>query len=155
MPVDNKLKRLRLHQMERRVARWRTLAKQQPPNSGWIRAIRKTLGMTTTQLGRRMNVSQQAVANLEQREISGNATIGSLEKAARAMGCELVYAIVPSERLAEILRKQAVKRAGEQANTIAHTMHLEAQDVPAERQKRLRAEAASDLWRLWPRSLWD
>ena len=38
------------------------------PPQGWLRTIREFLGMTTTQLAQRINVSQPRVVNMEKNE---------------------------------------------------------------------------------------
>jgi DNA-binding MarR family transcriptional regulator len=40
-----------------------------PPRAGWIRTLREALGMTATQLARRMGVAQPTVTKLEQSEV--------------------------------------------------------------------------------------
>lgn len=64
---------------------------QRPPR-GWIRAIRDALGMTLPQLAGRMNVSASAAIQLEQSEARGAINLATLERAARALDCTLVYA---------------------------------------------------------------
>lgn len=105
------------------------------PPKGWIRAIRDALGMTTTQLAKRMHISQPTLYEYEKRESEGTITLNSLEKAAQAMGCRLIYAIVPQESLEEIIRKQAEKIAREMFSKVEHSMSLEKQEVSAEERK--------------------
>ncbi|MFM8648094.1 MAG: helix-turn-helix domain-containing protein, partial [Methylocystis sp.] len=62
------------------------------PPSGWIKAIRESLGMTAEQLARRMGVVQSRVSTLEKAECSGTPSLKSLRQAAEAMNCTLVYA---------------------------------------------------------------
>src|ERR1700730_5246061 len=85
----------------------RPLAKSQRPPKGWVRAIRDALGMTTTQLARRIGVSQPRVVELEQSEVSGSITLHSLQRAAEALGCRVVYALVPDKPLEITLRRRA------------------------------------------------
>ncbi|VAX03953.1 hypothetical protein MNBD_GAMMA20-319, partial [hydrothermal vent metagenome] len=65
------------------------------PSRGWIKAIREALGMTTTQLAKRLGVVQSRTVAIEQAEAKGSITLNSLEKAANALDCRLVYALVP------------------------------------------------------------
>src|SRR6202162_2401094 len=96
-----------IRHLDRRFATLRPLAKSQRPPKGWLRAIRDALGMTTAQLGRRLGVSQPRIVELEQSEVSGKVTLNSLQRAAEALGCRFVYALVPDKRLAEIVRERA------------------------------------------------
>ena len=65
------------------------------PPSGWVKAIRGSLGMTIRQLADRVGVGHGSIAELEKREPKKKVTLESLERVARAMDCKVVYAIVP------------------------------------------------------------
>ena len=97
--------------LDRRFA-WLRKASARPPR-GWIRAIRDALGMTAAQLGERMHVSQPTVTELEKAEVESRITLGSLERAAEAMGCTLVYALVPRRPLEEMVEERARQIAEE------------------------------------------
>jgi predicted DNA-binding mobile mystery protein A len=117
-------------QLDRRFATLKPLPNEAArPSRGWIRAIREALGMTTGQLAKRLGVHQPRVIELERGEASGNVTVKSLERAAQALGCRLVYAFVPAEPLADTIRKRASVIAGEQLAAVEQTMRLEAQGV--------------------------
>src|SRR5579859_5403104 len=127
--MSQELKNLRLRQVDASIRPWASLLNRTPPRGGWVRSIRQALGMSASQLGRRMGLSRQAIADLERREVHGTATLAALEKAAEAVNAELVYAIVPRKSLAETVRAQARTVADEQLKRVAHSMRLEAQDV--------------------------
>lgn len=106
------------------------------PKAGWVRSIREALGMTREQLGKRMHsssgkrgVSISAVQSLERTEVEGTASLDSLERAARAMGCKLVYAIVPNDSLEDIAQKKAASIAAEVVASTRQTMLLEGEDI--------------------------
>jgi predicted DNA-binding mobile mystery protein A len=99
------------------------------PGRGWIRAIREALGMTTTQLGRRMNVTQSTALGFEKAEQRNGITLDTLERAANAMDCRLVYAFVPREPLDELVAKRARALAKEHLRATSHSMALEDQSV--------------------------
>lgn len=109
------------------------------PKSGWVRAIREALGMTTSQLAHRMGIQQSGVTLLEKREINKKVTLETLERAAQAMNCELVYALVPKTTLEKIVDEQSQKAAQEILARTTHTMHLEQQGV-SDPETRLHAE---------------
>ena len=54
--------------------------------------------METTEGERRLGISISAYSNLEANEAAGGATSRSLQKAAEAMGCELIYAVRPKNQ---------------------------------------------------------
>ncbi len=101
------------------------------PPRGWVKAIREALGMTAVQLGRRLGVSQQRALALEKAEASGALTLQSLERAAQALDCRLVYVLVPRKPLDAIIAERADKLARRQLRATSHSMALEAQAVEA------------------------
>lgn len=99
---------------------------QRPPR-GWIRAIREALGMTTGELGQRMGITQSRVSQLERSEELGAIRLDTLERAARALNCEVRYVFVPNEPLEDMVQRQARLRAQAEVDAVAHTMALEDQ----------------------------
>lgn len=69
--------------------------------------------MTAAQLGERMKIAQPTVTELEKAEVESRITLGSLERAAEAMGCTLVYALVPRRPLEEMVQDRARQIADE------------------------------------------
>ncbi len=99
------------------------------PPRGWIKAIREALGMTGAQLGNRLGVSQPGVLGIEKAEASGSITLESLERAARALDCRLVYAIVPRKPLEFLVEDRACTLAKKRLRATSHSMALEDQRV--------------------------
>jgi len=125
------------------------------PPRGWLKAIREALGMTTTQLAERLGVAQSRVVAIEQAETKGSITLNSLEKAAQALDCRLVYALVPKHSLEETIEHRALQVAKKRLKSASHTMALEAQGVDeadeSEQLKRLVKQliekGGSKLWK--------
>jgi predicted DNA-binding mobile mystery protein A len=99
------------------------------PSRGWVRAIRDALGMTTQQLADRLHVTQSAASKLEASEAAGTIQLNSLAKAADALGCTLVYALVPNESLTATLHRRARTVAAQELGAVDVTMALEDQRV--------------------------
>lgn len=118
-----------LHHMDARLKKLRRLSLEPLPVKGWISALRTALGMTTRQLARRMGISQPRIVEIEREEISGKITIASLDKAAAALGCRFVYAIVPDKALTKTLAERAHALAEKKLATTEQTMRLENQAV--------------------------
>lgn len=109
------------------------------PADGWIRTIRKSLGMTAAQLGSRIvssrkqaqgesaGISANSVVNLERNEQSGSASLRSLEAAAEALGCTFVYALVPNPPLSATFEQQVQAKLSEIRGSTEATMALEDQ----------------------------
>ena len=99
------------------------------PPRGWIRAIREALGMTTAQLGKRLGVSQPRAVTIEKAEAKGSITLDSLERAAQALDCRLVYTLVPRKPLEELVKERAKTLARNRLQTTGHSMKLEKQGL--------------------------
>lgn len=126
------------------------------PRSGWVRAIREALGMTQAQLGARVGVSRQSVQDMEKAEAKRRITLDSLDRLARAMGCRVVYALVPEAGTLDDLRvRRAEQLAESMLKPTAHSMQLEDQGVSLSEQKRQRKLLAKALLRGSPRKLWE
>ncbi len=144
-----------IRHLDKRFTVLRPLAKSVRPPKGWLRAVRDALGMTTAQLARRMGVSQPRIIELEQAEVSGGVTLHSLQRAAEALGCRLVYVLVPDRPLAEVVRARAELVAEKQLASVQHTMSLEDQAVQDKQaNKDLRQQFIQELLRK-PARLWD
>lgn len=153
--MNTPLKLLRVRQIDERIRPWRQLREQSPPRGGWIRAIRQVLGMRTNQLAARLGVTQQAVVDLERREAEGSVTLSALRKAANAVECDLLYAVVPRRPVKDILRSRARAVALKRLERIAHSMHLEEQTVPSEEYDQQVEDLTAELMRNFPRELWS
>jgi predicted DNA-binding mobile mystery protein A len=144
-----------IRHLDKRFASLRPLAKGQRPPKGWLRAIRNALGMTTAQYGKRLGVSQPRIVELEQSEVSGTVTLNTLQRAAEALGCRLVYVLVPEQPLADTVRERAELIAARQSGAIEQTMRLEDQAVTSKQvSKELRRQRVEELFRR-PARLWD
>ena len=143
-------------QLDKRFAKLKPLANEAVRPFPWMdtRHPRST-GMTTGQLAKRAGVRQPRVIELERGEATGNITVKSLERAAEALGCRLVYALVPIEPLADAIRKRASVIAEQQLAAVEQTMRLEAQEVS---DNSVREEARKQLVEKLlhrPARLWD
>lgn len=119
------------------------------PRSGWIRGIRTALGMSAADLANRIGVDTSTVLRMERGESRGTIQLSTLKRAAEALNCDLVYALVPRESLAKSVRVQAEKRAAKMMAPIEHTMKLEDQSVP----EYLTEESREELIAAWQRKI--
>jgi len=90
----------------------------------WVRAVRQSVGMPAVEFTRRMGVREQEVYRIERAEQKSSLELGTLRRAAEALDCELVYALMPqrgtlgemaaAERAArELARREALAKADE------------------------------------------
>lgn len=147
---------LLIRQLDQRFERLRHLRDVlQSPKGGWIRTIRRGLGMTVSQLAERLRVTPGRISQLESQEAAGKATLSSLIKAADALDCDLLIILLPRDSLEERLRKRAEKLSTAAVLEVAHTMALEQQlpsDSSLEAQKDAHVEELlrgpwSRLWK--------
>ncbi len=69
--------------------------KQKETTCGLLRAIRQALGLPVEEIARKMKVSRSLVFDFEARERLGKIQLLSMERMSQAMGCKVVYGIVP------------------------------------------------------------
>lgn len=122
------------------------------PRLGWIRAIRDALGMTAADLASRIGISGASVRAMETTEVTGGIRLATLRRAAEAMDCTLVYALVPNESLQHTVEHQARLVLQDQLRRSWQTMALEDQasemnSAAVEEQ----LQAILDSGRLWSR----
>lgn len=61
-------KSLQLQQLNSKILGFASLKQVAIPPTGWIKAIRTTIGMSMQQLGNKLNVSKQGILDIEKRE---------------------------------------------------------------------------------------
>lgn len=147
--------RLKLKQVEELVQPFWRLAGAPAPRGGWVRAIREALGMSAKQLGARVRVTRQTIENLERSEAQGKITLDSLNRLASALGCRVVYALVPEKPLSGMQHERARAVADGLLKTASHSMKLEAQSVSEKEQRRQRDRMVETLLHGNPKKLWD
>ena len=76
---------------------------------GWLKGVRQAIGIPVDALAERMEVRRREIFRLEKSEESERIALATLRRAARGLGCDLVYGLVPMEgtlgELAETQRR--------------------------------------------------
>jgi predicted DNA-binding mobile mystery protein A len=143
------VKTIARQQYQRIVDNVASNAALQTPPEGWLRTVRNALGMSGSQLAKKMGVSRARIAQVEQAELRGGVTLKSMQATAEAMGCRFVYAIVPPERVEDVIMAQARKKATAVVGTASKHMALESQTLPndkmAQEVERLTREIAQEM----------
>jgi len=147
--------KLRVRQLDEALAPFQDLRNRPAPRGGWLRTIRKALGMTARQLAARTGKSQTAVLSIERNEASGTTQLDSLQDLANALDCDVVYAIVPRTSLRERLDRQACTIASQTVGRVSASMELEEQGVSKEERARQIDELAEEILRAPKRDFWD
>lgn len=147
-------KSMSIQQLEDNLRPFRAAMGGSRPPGGWIRAIREALGMTNTQLAKRVRRKPQTVLDLQAREAEHAIQLNTLRELAEALDCELVYAIVPRKPLDEVIVERAEALARRTLRRTGHSMELERQGLGVrERARALEREierlVAGSRRRLW------
>ena len=115
--------------LDKRLMSLRPIDRFAVPPKGWVRAIRDALGMSGAQLAVRLGVKAPSVVALEQSETADTIRLETLRKAALALDCQLVYALVPNKPLADMVAERAQAKALGVIGGVSHSMTIENQQV--------------------------
>lgn len=128
--------------LDRKFSRVRAVGPDltQRPDAGWVRAVRDALGMTSSDLGRRMGISAAAVSKIESSEKRGTIGLDTLQRAADAMECDIAYVLLPRQSLEQTVHRQAEVITQREFGAIVNSMRLEDQDPGPEANRQLYAE---------------
>jgi len=93
-----------MQERERKLARKRLDVEMRPyrragleknPTNGLLRAVRQSLRVPVLEIAEKMGMSRSIIFDLEARESKNTITLRSMSRMAEAMGCKVVYGIVP------------------------------------------------------------
>ncbi len=152
--MPTRLQQLQTAQIDAALSTWREAKLPARPPVGWARSIREALGMPGVVLAKRLGITSATLRNLEAAEERQAITLASLHRLAQAMDCELQYALVPRQALAQQLASQAKNKAQAQIGPIAHTMALEDQAVQGSARHLQRDLLAQELLNGSRHKLW-
>jgi predicted DNA-binding mobile mystery protein A len=125
------------------------------PQEGWLRTVRTALGMSGTQLAKRLGVTKARVSKAEHDEPSGSVTLKTMQSMAEAMDCKFVYAVVPNEDVEAIIQQRAKKKARLQVKAASTHMALEAQSLNKEQLEFEIERIAAQIIDKMPSDFWN
>lgn len=127
--VAGNYKSLRIRQLDQTLKSLRAARTLPRPAHGWLKTVREALGLTLDTVGKRTRNSRTDIRSFERAEVRDRITLRSLRKVADAMGCELVYAIVPqySSTFAQLAEAPIREAARKRVLAVEHSMALEGQ----------------------------
>jgi predicted DNA-binding mobile mystery protein A len=121
---------LRSKQLERALEAFVPAKSSPRPQKGWLRAIREATGISLREMAIRLKKTTTLAAKLEKSEAEYRITLSSLRDAADALGCQLVYALVPKSGTVQQLAEEGARtKAAENVRAVEHSMALEDQAV--------------------------
>jgi hypothetical protein len=88
-------RRLLRKKLDREMRYYRLAGREKDPTNGLLRAVREALRIPFKEISERMGVERSGLIGLEGREETGSITLRSLGRMAEAMGCKVVYGVVP------------------------------------------------------------
>lgn len=151
-----KNKDLLIKQLQHKISSYSESKHTVRPASGWIKAIRQSLGMTLEQLAQKLNVSKQNVQILEKREKEYSITMRSLQQVANALDMQMVYAIIPkTQTLEEYIEMRAEALAREIVMRTSQQMALENQQLAEEQLEYAIEKRKREILQENPKILWD
>jgi predicted DNA-binding mobile mystery protein A len=125
------------------------------PPEGWLKSVRKALGMSGKELAIRLGVTKSRVSRAEQDETTGSVTLKTMQNMAEAMDCRFVYAVIPKQEVEKMIREQALAKARRQVQKVSVQMALEAQSL-SEMQLALETERlAVEMMEKMPTNFWS
>lgn len=125
------------------------------PHDGWVRSIRKALGITIKQLARRLHVDPSRVVKIETAELKGAVTLRTMQQTAEQLHCHFAYQLIPKTNLEAYVRSRAKKLAEDAIKRTAHTMDLESQSVNKEWLEEQIIEITQSLLQKSWKNLWE
>ncbi len=128
---------------------------QYRPKEGWIRTLRKALGMSSPQLARQLGVSKSQASQMERMECEDRITLKQLRRVAEVLDCDLQYALVPRKPVEEMVRMRARLKAQTLVDKTNVQMTLEAQQLSRDALGKQVEREADRLVHELPRDLWE
>lgn len=126
--MDKRYKALRFEQLDRSAAPELPIGEVVRPGAGWLRAVREALGLPLREVASRIAVTVPAVRSLEKAEADDRITLASLRRVAAALGCDVVYVLIPHEgSFAALAEREARLQVAPHIEAAEHSMQLEAQ----------------------------
>src|SRR5258708_17796502 len=136
-----------LHILDRFNADLSTLRAQHIPASGWLRTVRRAVGLSIPTVAEAEGISHQSVSAFEAREALGTIQTGKLASLADILGCQLQYRVNSfrpeiQQRALAVAQRRAVALPSEDSE-LPLPQYMEKSGMPrGGRLKRVR-------WTLW------
>lgn len=149
-------RKLQIAQLEQKLSGFNTARKVLVPPTGWLKAVRVSLGMSLQQLANKLSITKQSVREIELREQEESITLRSLRETANALDMELVYGLVPKDgSMEKLIDRKARELAAQIVARTSNTMRLEDQENTKERLKKAVDERTAAIKNELPKMLWD
>ncbi len=91
---DRKAARIKL---DREMQPFRRAGREKNPSNELLRGVRRAVGIPLKEIAEKLGVAQSSLLDAEIRERRRTITLESLARMAKAMGCKVVYGVVPED----------------------------------------------------------
>jgi predicted DNA-binding mobile mystery protein A len=108
--MEWKMRMIAQRELDRQLRPFLMARRVHRPYGGWLRTVRKALGLSATSMAKDLQVSPSAVFRMERAEQDDKISLEGLNDMARAMSCKVVYAIVPYKGSFEAHAAENVKQ---------------------------------------------
>jgi hypothetical protein len=88
-------RKLRRKKLDAEMKPFRKAAKAKNPTNDLLRMIWLSRRFPVAEIAEKMGVGHSVVEGVEARELTNTATVQSMARVAKAMGCKIMYGIVP------------------------------------------------------------
>lgn len=149
-------KKLQIEQLEGKLKGFKTAQKVPVPPTGWLKAVRVSLGMSLQQIADKLSITKQSIQEIEFREKEGNITLKNLRETADALDMHMIYGLVPKDGSIEnLIDRKARELAIRIVSRTSNTMKLEDQENTRQHLKKAIKERTTLIKNELPRMLWD
>jgi transcriptional regulator with XRE-family HTH domain len=83
--------------LDKELRYYRLAGKERRPTQELLRRVRQVLGLPSAEVARAMGVNRSVLFRLEGSEARGTISLRAMTRVAQAMGCQVVYALIPSD----------------------------------------------------------
>jgi len=93
--VREEERKLSRKMLDEEMRPFRRAVREPSPTNGLLRAVRQAVGIPLAEIAEKGGVVLSTVTDFELRELERTITLRSLGRMAEAMGCRVVYGVVP------------------------------------------------------------
>jgi transcriptional regulator with XRE-family HTH domain len=89
-------RQLARRELDRELRFYRLAGREKNPTQDVLRAVRQALGIPMGEIARALKTNPSVIFRLERSQTRDTISLKSLSRVAGAMGCKVVYAVIPS-----------------------------------------------------------
>jgi transcriptional regulator with XRE-family HTH domain len=83
--------------LDKELRFYRMAGREKNPTQELLRRVRQVLGVPVAEVAKALKVNRSVIFRLEQSEARGTISMRAMSRVANAMGCKVVYAVIPCD----------------------------------------------------------